>query len=107
MSWGDWDGLTADEIARKSPIQWQSCIDTGFRTAPPDGESVSAARRRAREWLSALSPHHNLIVVTHGMMGRALRSIYRNLDIAAMDHMAYEHGTVYELIDGREIEHTA
>lgn len=104
ISWGDWDGLTASEIEANDGLRWQAVIDSKFMKAPPNGESVLDVTLRARLWLERQSQNELLLVVSHGMFGRALRCVYQGLIADAVHSMADSHTSVFELTEGRVFE---
>jgi probable phosphoglycerate mutase len=103
ISWGAWDGLTAEEIAARDPELWQRRIDDAFLGRPPNGgESRLDVLARAQQWLAGLGPQARVLVVTHGTFGRALRCAWRGLPHAAMLAMRAPQDAVFRLVDDRE-----
>ncbi|MEM7022621.1 MAG: histidine phosphatase family protein [Pseudomonadota bacterium] len=79
VSWGEWDGLTIDEIKQRAPDEWQAHIGDRWNVAPPGGESYQTLCERVAAWLAGVRDEPRLIVVSHGALGRALRGIYLGL----------------------------
>lgn len=104
ISWGDWDGLTAAEIEDRDPIKWQATIDSQFTIAPPNGDTINQVFQRAKNWLANADQLGCLIIVSHGMFGRALRCAYQNLPSDSMLGLADPHDSIFELTDGRVSE---
>lgn len=101
ITWGEWDGLTADEIEQRDAKHWQTCIDTQFAVAAPGGETRGGVLDRAQTWLSSLDTDAKLIVVSHGYFGRALRCAYSGLSDEAIIGMEEPQDEVFLLDDGR------
>ena len=85
MTWGQWDGLTREEIAKSDPESWELREDDKWNVAPPDGESYAMLAQRIGSWLADLPPEAfddrppALIVVSHGGVSRVLRGLYARL----------------------------
>ena len=74
MSFGDWEGLTWDEIYEQFPTEMDAWGANWFAVAPPNGESAKMLELRVRDWLKSISPGRHL-VFTHAGVVRALRVI--------------------------------
>lgn len=74
LSFGQWEGLTPDEIAAAFPaaLAGASRWDQYFRA--PGGESFEAAAGRLGAWLAEC--RRPTILVGHGVAGRILRGLY-------------------------------
>ena len=103
-SWGEWDGMTAEEIEANDPVRWQDRIDSGFRNAPPGGESKDEMLARARSWLASIADGERLIVTSHGAFGKAIRCAYQNLSFDDMLTLAEPQDALFELCGGRVVE---
>ena len=85
ISWGDWDGLTFDEIEARDPGELARRRHDRWDHRPPGGESYAATARRAADWLAGLDSlaganlARPLIAVSHGGIGRLLRGLYAGL----------------------------
>ena len=102
MTWGDWDGLTGDEISARDPELWQARLNDKFTIAPPGGgEHQQAIYDRARGWLESLERTDDLIVVAHGAFNRALLSAYLKQPAAHMLSLSEPQDGFFELKDGR------
>lgn len=77
---GEWDGMTADEIAATDGETWRLYRNDHWNFLPPSGESYAMMADRARRWLATTASGPDLIVVSHGAFGRVLRGIYSSLD---------------------------
>lgn len=66
---GEWEGLTAGELARRYPQAWASWSEEPSWDVVPGGEGATAFEARVSETLDAiLARHHSgdVLVVTHG-----------------------------------------
>ncbi|MCY4288997.1 MAG: histidine phosphatase family protein [Aestuariivita sp.] len=78
FNFGDWEGLTAAEIATAYPELSRAYWEEPGEAAPPNGESWYKAARRIQEsvdWLAMHNPDAAIIVVAH--MGVILTQIRR------------------------------
>lgn len=102
MTWGDWDGLTGDEIAARDPDLWQARIDDKWTVAPPGGgETQQDIVDRGGVFLASLAPETRAVVIAHGAIGRAIRCAYAGLAPAAMLEMDEPHEALFHLKDGQ------
>ena len=69
VHFGDWEGLTYDEIKAKHPdtlAAWEADI---FKNAPPHGETLEGLSVRVQSMLDELREKHedqNILIVAHG-----------------------------------------
>jgi probable phosphoglycerate mutase len=101
MTWGDWDGLTAEEITARDPELWQARIDDRWTVPPPGGgETQQDIIDRAARFLGRVEDGERLIVVAHGALGRAMRVAYQNAAAEEMLRMDEPHDAVFHLQNG-------
>ena len=101
MTWGDWDGMTAEEIQARDPELWQARINDRFNVAPPGGgETQQDIVDRASRWLATVPEDARLIVTSHGALGRALRCTYLGEPAARMLEMDESQDAIYRLVGG-------
>ncbi len=86
IGWGDWEGLTHDEIAATDLDRWKRFQADRWGLAPPAGESYGALSERARRWLATVEALETVLLVSHGAFGRVLRG--RHLRLGPDDTMA-------------------
>jgi probable phosphoglycerate mutase len=79
VSYGCWEGLTADEIRRTDPDYWQQRLADRWSIPARDGESYVDLQVRLRTWLAEQDPAQDMIVVGHGALNRALVSLIASL----------------------------
>ncbi|SFS64271.1 histidine phosphatase family protein [Marininema halotolerans] len=69
LSFGEWEGLTYNEIHQKSPAPLQLWLDNPVTVSPPGGETLAALDQRLTVWLTSLVANHTgqtVAVVSHG-----------------------------------------
>ncbi|HXJ80981.1 MAG TPA: histidine phosphatase family protein [Candidatus Methylomirabilis sp.] len=75
MRFGQWEGLTVDDVSARFPDlhrQWQG---TPHLVAPPDAETLDEVRARTLKGLEGLRAAHDgqtVCLVTHGVTSRVL-----------------------------------
>lgn len=75
IAFGEWEGLTPEEAAKRNPIEHPLFRASAGNVAAPGGENLAEARRRVRagweEWLAGADGGRRLLVTHAGVM-RAL-----------------------------------
>ena len=75
MGFGDWEGLTRDEVARRFPEDYAVWRTTPERFVRPGGEPLTAVAERVSRALSALRATHDketVVLVCHAVVTRLL-----------------------------------
>ncbi len=106
---GDWQGLTHDELAERRDGQWHRFWLAPAVEAPPGGESFVAVVERVTAVIARLSREHagrDIVAVTHGGTIRAALAIALDLDperalaiqtvncgLTRVDHIAGDAGS--------------
>lgn len=75
MGFGDWEGLTRDEVRERYPDAHRAWAETPHEAAWPGAEPLAAVRGRALAGLEALRAAHTgqtICLVSHGITGRLL-----------------------------------
>jgi len=99
ISFGEWEGLTIDEIKAGYPGEWENRHHNMWTYAPPGGESYEMVAVRAAEWLAqAQGP---MIVVTHGAVDRVLRGLYAGLPSSEICALPEPQDVLFQLWEGR------
>lgn len=99
ISFGDWEGLTVDEIKERDPIEWERRLADHWHHAPPGGESYAAVAARAGAWLA--KARGRLLVVTHGAVDRIVRGLYAGLPPEEICKLSEPQDEVFHLQGGR------
>jgi probable phosphoglycerate mutase len=75
MGFGQWEGLTREEVAARFPHEWQVWRTSPTRVSAPGGESLAAVAERVAAALDVLRDQYDgqtVILVTHAMVVRLL-----------------------------------
>ncbi|MGH7366863.1 MAG: histidine phosphatase family protein [Candidatus Rokuibacteriota bacterium] len=75
MGFGDWEGLTRDEVQARFPGELQAWAETPHEAAWPGAETLAAVRARALGGLEELREAHRgqtVCLVSHGITSRVL-----------------------------------
>ncbi len=99
ISFGEWEGLTIDEIKHRFPGEWEKRHQNMWTYVVPGGESYEMVARRTRDWLH--EAHGSMVVVTHGGVERVLRGLYGRLPIGEIGHLAEPQDVLFQLKDGQ------
>lgn len=79
LAYGDWEGLTIDEIKRRHASDWQRRLADRWNIPAPGGESYAEVEKRVAAWLGETAEADMLVVVCHGVTSRVLRGHYGGL----------------------------
>ena len=75
MAFGDWEGLTRDEVRERFPDAHRAWAETPHEAAWPGAETLGVVRARALAGLEALRETHQgqtICLVSHGITSRIL-----------------------------------
>ena len=75
MCFGDWEGLTRDEVARRFPEDYEAWRTAPERFARPGSETLGAVAERVTRGLGELrATHHGetVVLVSHGVVTRLI-----------------------------------
>ena len=75
MGFGDWEGLTRDEVRERFPDAHRAWAEAPHEATWPGAETLAAVRARALAGLEALRAAHTgqtICLVSHGITGRLL-----------------------------------
>lgn len=79
MSFGDWEGMDANQIEAADPQNWQRWLDQPFKVAPGNGESYETFKVRVTQamtkYYQKLSPASTTLLIAH--LG-TLRTLYHS-----------------------------
>jgi probable phosphoglycerate mutase len=99
-TWGQWDGLTPDEIEKHTPGGLAARHRDKWNYVPPDGENYAMAGERAAAWLREFGGDGVAVVVCHGITGKLLRGLYLGLTEAEITRLDQPQDAVYRLQGG-------
>jgi len=107
VDFGDWEGLTYDEILRRSPDLLERWVSDPLGTWPPGGESLLDVWRRTRSCLEKIISLHRsssgtcprdarggVVLVSHGGPLRAILSFHERGDLSAFSSASIVPGEV-------------
>jgi alpha-ribazole phosphatase len=83
VHFGDWEGLTYDEIKSKHPDTLSAWENNIFKNAPPNGETLEQLSARVQSILDELRAKHNdqaVLIVAHGGVLQTLICLALNLN---------------------------
>jgi len=105
-SFGEWEGLTYDEVQRRHPAMLEELFDEQPEFAPPGGESDLDLFTRASGAAARIAGRHtgtegNILVVSHGGTLRAMMVSMLGLPVESMWRLRLSNAalsviTVYE-----------
>jgi len=75
MGFGQWEGLTREEVAARFPRDWQVWSASPTRLSAPGAEKLTAVAERVAAGLDAMRNEHDgqtVILVTHAIVVRLL-----------------------------------
>ena len=99
LDFGDWTGLTMDEVRARHRDAWAARRADPWAVAPPNGESYADVARRALDWFR--TQDDNVVAVAHGVIGRVLRGSVLGLDGLAMRKLDEPHDCLFRIQDGQ------
>lgn len=73
VSYGDFEGLTYEDIAVSDPASHAAILADKWHFLPPNGESYVMLTERVGGWLAA--SRGDLVIVSHGGVFRALKGV--------------------------------
>ena len=104
ISFGKWEGLSFEQIAKGWPDQTKDADKDAFEWQfhAPGGESFETIRLRIEEFLAHLSAPS--IIITHGITSRILRGIWLGDESNDLGAVMGGQGCVYHMQDGQQIK---
>ncbi|MCF6314940.1 MAG: histidine phosphatase family protein [Marinosulfonomonas sp.] len=91
FNFGDWDGLTFDQVAARDPDLSRAYWETPGNIAPPNGESWNAAASRIAPFVRDMNtrhPDHHIIAVAH--IGVIMTQIQLAGGLAPIEAISYK-----------------
>ncbi|WNS75920.1 histidine phosphatase family protein [Bacillus sp. DTU_2020_1000418_1_SI_GHA_SEK_038] len=98
---GDWQGKVEEDIKREYPDQFHAYWNLPASFESVDGESFHDVKERILEFLMELeryTPSGNVLVVTHGVVIKALYLLCRNAPIEEIWNPPFIYGTSLTMI---------
>ena len=101
LAYGQWEGLTIDEIKQRHPETWKRRNADRWNTSVPGGESYALVAKRVGSWMSGIRESDRLVVVCHGGTSRILRGLYANLPAEQVLDLPQPQDSLFHLSDGQ------
>lgn len=97
---GEWSGRLREEVRGENPHLHG---DDAWGFHAPGGETYEVMTARLGAWLAeqAAEPERRLIVVSHGVAGRLLRSLYAELSKEETLRQDIPQDAIFRLVGGR------
>lgn len=95
---GDWSGRQRDSLGVPYDATMPSGEALALYEAAPNGEGLARLEIRCQDFLDDLSGP--AVIVTHGITGRMLRSLWLGLGSGGMNDLPGGQGIVFHLKDG-------
>jgi len=83
MNFGDWQGLTIEEVKNRYPEQFDFWLNSPHRLEIPGGETLDEVRQRAVTAINGLAKQHvgqTIAMVTHRVVCKVLLLAFLGLD---------------------------
>ncbi|MDX8363204.1 histidine phosphatase family protein [Cytobacillus sp. IB215316] len=103
VSVGSWAGLTTKEIEATWSKLIKNTDSYNWYFKSPDGESYETVVERASKWLDSIKGREKVIVISHGLMGRVLRGVYKQMDKEEALRLEVSQNTLFKL-NNQDIE---
>lgn len=94
LNFGDWEGLTAEQITAKNPTALRDFYANPAGYTPPNAENYVCFIDRIREALENVLANHagkRVLIVTHGGVIRSLFSLLLGMSAARTSHIDVPH----------------
>jgi broad specificity phosphatase PhoE len=101
VSIGEWEGLSQAEIVALAPGTFEGEGRHNWCFCAPNGETYAEFELRLTRWLSEISDHAALIVVTHGIVARVLRGLYAALERSLALSLPIPQDRIFRLGEGK------
>ncbi|CAM3909227.1 histidine phosphatase family protein [Mesobacillus zeae] len=101
VSVGKWAGLTTKEIENSWPKLMENTNSYNWYFNSPNGESYDSVVERVSDWLKTIRNKEKVIVMSHGLTGRILRGVYKNLNKEQALVLEVSQNTFFKLSDNQ------
>ncbi|KOS69162.1 fructose-2,6-bisphosphatase [Lysinibacillus contaminans] len=99
VSVGKWAGLTTKEIEKSWPDLIENTNSYNWYFNSPNGESYDSVVERVSDWLRSIRDKEKVIVMSHGLTGRIIRGVYKNLEKDQALILEVSQNTFFKLAD--------
>jgi alpha-ribazole phosphatase len=100
ISFGDWEGLTFDEVRARWPGEVDAWLGDSLRIAPPSGETLAQVAGRVQDAFNDVAGKNEdrtVLLVAHGGPLRVLLCLALGLDVRAHWRFRLDAASVSEL----------
>ncbi len=97
VSFGRFEGMTYAEIEAHAPAAHAAIRRDKWNFLPPDGESYVMLADRVRAWIEATDG--DLMMVSHGGVFRALRSVLEHIEDPELAHLFVHQDRIFRWRD--------
>lgn len=97
---GDWEGLTYEQIEQKFPEAWDNFLKKGYNADVPGGEGISVFFNRVKNaFLNVIGRHEvksdeNICIVVHGCVLMALFSYFSHGDLRGYNKYSFDNARI-------------
>ena len=98
VSFGRFEGMTYADIEAHQPAAMAAIRRDKWMFLPPDGESYEMMAARVRAWLATAVG--DMVIVSHGGVFRALRSVIENNSDHDLAHLFVPQDRIFQWRDG-------
>jgi alpha-ribazole phosphatase len=93
IRFGDWEGLTSEEIKERDPESLTAWYDDPLQASPPGGETLNEVAQRAGAALAEITAHNpdkTVLIVAHGGILRVLLCLA--LEVSPTNYWRFRFG---------------
>lgn len=94
ISFGDWDGLSVEQVQREQPVLLQRYWTQREQVSPPNGEALTDFQQRVTAAYKQLLSEHEgkrLLVITHGGVLRSLIAQVLQMSLTGLQQLHVPH----------------
>lgn len=101
FSFGDWEGMTYEDIRTKFPLQWENWTNRSFKSNIPNGECLTEGMNRIVKTVNEIIKNNNsnTVIVTHGTIIELYIHYLMNTDIKkiVMEKKVTKNGSISKI----------
>ncbi len=99
FNYGEWSGLTNDEIEQRYPGQLQARENNKWDYTVPNGECYADVEVKVEHWFNDLPADKTIIAVTHSVVSRVIRGKYLGLPNQEAGQLEHQQHLIFKLSD--------
>lgn len=100
ISFGDWDGMTIDELEKKQPQGLQSFLQNPLSMTPPNAETLIDFHQRVNDALTQIvetARNQQCLIVTHGGVIRSVLAHILSMPLQSLPTLAISHACMSQI----------